>query len=100
MIRVGVIFLHKELYMESVGEKYSITVTDRKILTMGGVNDIRGFDDEGIVLETELGRVHVEGNDLKIESLSREGGNILIKGDIEAVYFSDTPVKKRSFFGK
>ena len=39
--------------MESVGEKYSVTITDRKSLTMGGVNDIRGFDEEGIVLETE-----------------------------------------------
>ena len=86
--------------MESVGEKYSVTITDRKSLTMGGVNDIRGFDEEGIVLETELGRVHVEGSDLKIESLSREGGNILIKGEIEALYFTNTEPKKRGLFGK
>ena len=86
--------------MADVLEKQTVTIVDRKVLTMGGVNDIRGFDDEGIVLETGLGRVHIEGSDLKIESLSREGGSILIKGEIEGLYFTDTEQKKKGIFGK
>ena len=86
--------------MTEISQKHTVTITDRHVLTMGGVNDIRGFDEEGIILETEEGRVHVEGTELKIESLSREGGSILIKGEIEAIYFSDPAPKRKGLFSK
>lgn len=86
--------------MTDSNEKSTVTIRDRKVLTMGGVKDIRGFDEEGIALETELGRVHIEGKELKIESLSREGGNILIRGEIESVFFTDAPEKRKGLFSR
>ena len=79
--------------MTDSNEKSTVTIRDRKVLTMGGVKDIRGFDEEGIALETELGRVHVEGKELKIE-------NILIRGEIEAVFFTDSSEKKKGLFSR
>ena len=81
-------------------EKQVITIVDRKVFSMGGVDDIRGFDEEGVVLETRLGRIHVEGRELKIESLAKEGGNILISGEIDAVYYTESFGKKKGFFSK
>lgn len=79
-------------------EKQSITLVDRRILTMGGVNDIAGFDEDCVILDTTMGRITVEGKEMKIESLTKEGGNILIKGDISGIFCSDTPAKKKGLF--
>ena len=79
-------------------EKHSITLVNRRILTMGGVDDIAGFDEDMVILDTSMGRITVEGKGMKIESLTKEGGNILITGDISGIYCSDTPVKKKGLF--
>ena len=79
-------------------EKQSITLVNRRILTMGGVDDIAGFDEDTVILDTSMGRITVEGKEMKIESLTKEGGNILITGDISGIFCSDTPVKKKGLF--
>lgn len=79
-------------------EKQSITLVNRRILTMGGVDDIAGFDEDTVILDTSMGRITVEGKGMKIESLTKEGGNILITGDISGIFCSDTPVKKKGLF--
>ena len=78
----------------------TVTIEDKRVFYMGGVLDIRGFDEEGVVLETGEGRVHVEGNDLRIESLSREDGGVVIRGEIDGVYFTGVPERRRGIFGK
>lgn len=79
-------------------EKQSITLVNRQVLTMGGVSDIAGFDDNCVILDTSMGRITVEGSGMKIESLTKEEGNILIRGDITGIFCSDIPVKKKSIF--
>ena len=85
--------------MESAS-KQIITITDRKNLSMGGVKDIRGFDEDSVILETELGRLQIEGRELRIESLSKDGGSIMISGEIDALYFIGEAVKKKGIFSK
>ena len=80
--------------------KQIITLTDGKILTMGGVVDIAGFEDGMIVLDTTRGRINIEGADLKIESLNSDGGNILIKGQITGFFCSEERADKKSFLRK
>ena len=79
-------------------DKQSITLVNRRILTMGGVDDIAGFDEDTVILDTSMGRITVEGKGMKIESLTKEGGNILITGDISGIFCSDIPVKKKGLF--
>ena len=77
-----------------------MTVTDRHTLTLNGVKNVESFDEEFVSLATEGGRVSIEGNELKIESLSKDGGNILIVGRISGVYYSDEAPKGRGFLGR
>ena len=79
---------------ESIG---SVGIKDRRELRMDGVRNVVGFDDGYVSLDTELGEVTVEGCDMKIERLM-EGGEILVKGRIDALYFTDRK-QKRGFFG-
>ena len=71
-----------------------LTVKSRELLTLDGVDNVEGFDEDSVTLSTTLGRVIIEGADLKIESLTRERGEITIKGKISGVFYSDEkPIK-------
>ena len=67
----------------------NLNVKNRNILTLNGVSNIESFDEGYIVLEIGEGRISIEGNCLKIESLSREGGEIQITGRINGVFYTD-----------
>ena len=66
--------------------KQVITLTECKQLVMNNVIDIGAFDGSFIALNTVNGIICIEGADLKIESLEKDGGKIYITGDVSAVY--------------
>ncbi len=67
----------------------SLSVKERNKLTLNGVSNIESFDEGYITLEIGEGRISVEGEGLKIESLSRESGEIQITGKINGVFYSE-----------
>ena len=78
----------------------TVKIVIGKSFSMSGVNDIRGFDEGIVVLDTQSGRVNIEGKDLKIESLSKEDGKILVSGNVQGVYLYTQENKKRGFFAR
>lgn len=74
--------------------KGTLTVTDRVCVTLDGVNNVEGFDDTYVLLDTKSGKVAIEGSNMKIESLSADNGVILIRGNINSVYYSDKKAGK------
>ena len=78
----------------------TITVTNLKTFSMSGVIDIAAFDGDYILLDTSMGNISVEGSDLKIQSLTKENGEILVTGDITGVFVTPIKQKKRFFFSK
>lgn len=86
--------------MENETKKQTVTLTDRKCLTVGAVTDVLHFDEETVNLQTDLGRLTVEGSGLRIENLSKESKNILITGEISGLFYSDAPDGKKKTFGR
>lgn len=84
--------------MDNTGNN-RITIVIGHSFSMEGVNDIRGFDDGYVSLDTVSGRINVEGSDLKIESLTKENGNIYISGGVSGVYILSEE-KKKGIFGR
>lgn len=79
----------------------NLILEDRKKLSVTGVKDVDSFDEETMIIYTELGELTVRGNDLHINKLSVETGELMIEGSIYAlVYTDDVDRKKESFFGK
>lgn len=85
--------------MDERADKNKITVIIGHSFSMIGVEDIRGFDEGYVSLDTASGRISVEGSDLKIESLTKDDGCIFIKGNVSGVFISSEE-KKRGFFAK
>ncbi len=74
--------------------KQEIRITERKSIELSGVRSILEFDDKFLRLDTTLGIVVIDGNDLKIEDMSKETGRILATGDFIQLGFVGGKRKK------
>ena len=75
--------------MEKENLSGKLIIEDRKSLTLNGVLNVAGFDEDYVSLDTSLGRVVIEGEGMKIESLEREGGVVHIVGIISSVFYTE-----------
>ena len=64
------------------GQRHSLTLGDRQKLTMTGVTEVVSFDDRSVVLETALGRLLVQGEELELKALELDGGRVSVRGHI------------------
>ena len=67
-------------------------------LSVSGVLDILTFDEEEITLETELGQLNIRGENLKVEKLTVDTGEVVAKGTFDSIVYSkELPRRKGSF---
>ena len=86
--------------MESVGTFQALTLNNRKELTVDGVSHIISFDSEYVSMETNMGRMSIEGKDLIIDNLSKSDSRISILGEIDAIYYSGERSKEKGFLAR
>lgn len=68
---------------------HKLTLNERNNLTMTGVTEVVSFDDTAIVLQTGLGRLLVQGQQLQLKNLSLEGGQVAVDGKICALTYEE-----------
>ena len=74
---------------------HKLTLDERQKLTMTGVTEVVSFDDTAVVLHTALGTLEIQGQQLKLKTLSLDGGQVAVDGHISALYYEE-PQEKRS----
>ena len=92
----------KEEYVMTVDERKSINtgviqnliLENRGKLSISGVNDVLSFDDQVVMVETELGLLTVKGENIRINKLSIDTSEVIIEGDISYLAYSDKDVEK------
>lgn len=67
----------------------TLSLTDRRKLTVSGVLEIISYDDENITLYTSLGDLHIRGEELEVGAAFSESGTVGITGYIRSLNFSD-----------
>lgn len=75
---------------------HSIVLENREKLSISGVEHVNNFDSETIIAETVAGIITIRGEDLDVNKLNIEEGNIAISGVINSMSYSD----KGSFAAK
>ena len=75
--------------MEEAQFPHKLTLNERKNLTMTGVTEVLSFDETAVVLKTALGLLTVQGQDLKLKTLSLEGGQVAVDGQIFALVYEE-----------
>ena len=73
--------------MEQTPLPHKLTLNERKSLTMTGVAEVISFDESLVVLNTSLGVLTVQGQELKLKTLSLEGGQVAVDGQISALIY-------------
>ena len=66
-----------------------LTLNERKSLTMTGVTEVVSFEESAVVLKTSLGLLTVQGQELKLKTLSLEGGQVAVDGHICALVYEE-----------
>ena len=69
-------------------QAHSLTLTDRKRLSLAGVEDVDCFNEQIVVLKTPLGTLSVAGAGLNISQLSLESGQVEIEGEVDAMEYT------------
>lgn len=80
-----------------------LVLENRQKLDISGVVDVLSFDDQVVIVETELGLLTVKGDNLHINKLSIDTSEVIVEGDMNSFTYSESEQQKSSgggFLGK
>lgn len=82
-------------------DNQQIVITDKNKVEIDSVLSVRSFNEDGVVIDSSLGLISVEGSGLKIENFEKITTKILITGNILGVFYLKNKEKKkgRPIFG-
>ncbi|MGY0373613.1 sporulation protein YabP [Clostridium sp. JNZ J1-5] len=75
-------------------KKSNLTLENRNKLVLSGVVEVICFDDKTIVLDTTLGTLTIKGQDLKMQKLDVQNGDVVIVGRINSCIYTTMESKK------
>lgn len=80
-----------------IKQAHSLILDNRKKLSLTGVTDVMGFDEQTVSLLTDCGTLIVKGENLHINKLNLDSKDVCIDGTINSLqYLSDTTKTLRS----
>jgi len=74
----------------------NIILENRGKLNVTGVLDMLSFDDQVVIVETELGLLTVKGENIKINKLSLDTSEVIVEGEISSLAYSQNKQDKNS----
>ena len=74
----------------------NLILENREKLTITGVVDVLSFDDQIVIVETQLGLLTVKGEDLRINKLSIDSLEVIIEGQIYNMGYSNDEIGKKN----
>lgn len=68
---------------------HHVILEDRTTLSVSGVEEVESFDENSVVMYTAKGTLVVRGEELHIEKLSLDGGDLMVEGTIDSLSYED-----------
>ena len=72
----------------------NLILENREKLSISGVIDVLSFDDQVVMIETELGLLTVKGEELRINKLSIDTSEVIVEGNISHLSYSEKNQEK------
>ena len=85
---------------EQIHLPHKLTLNQRSSLTMTGVIEVVSFDEDSVILHTELGTLSVQGRQLQLKTLSVEGGQIAVEGTVSALIYEEPRQTKSGWMSR
>ncbi|MGN0545323.1 MAG: sporulation protein YabP [Acutalibacteraceae bacterium] len=79
---------------------HNLIMENRNHLTVSGVSDVDSFDEQTVVIFTQMGELTVHGSDLHITNLNVDSGELSLDGTISSLSYSDEQPRGGGFFSR
>ena len=77
---------------------HHLILEDRERLSVSGVEEVESFDETAIIMHTTRGTLVIRGENLHIEKLSLDGGDLKVEGDVDSLTYEDDRGKQSGGF--
>ncbi len=81
-------------------KNHTLILESRKNLTLNGIEDVLGFNEQEVTLSGQWGLLFVRGDNLHISKLSLETGEVTLDGKINALVYSEEKSEKGSLLSR
>ncbi len=68
---------------------HNVAMENRERITLTGIEEVESFDESQIMLYTQMGMLTIRGEDLHINKLNVDTGDVVIDGLITSCVYSD-----------
>lgn len=75
---------------------HRLNLDNRKQAGFTGVTDVVSFDPVKVILETDYGQITIKGDNLHMNRLSVEKGEVDLDGRIDSIVYSDSNNHKKT----
>lgn len=82
--------------IKKTAPEHSLTMINRREMSLSGVSDVRSFSEALVELETCMGGLIIKGKCLTINKLNTETGELKVNGEINSINY--TAKKKDGLF--
>ena len=79
---------------------HHVILEGRASLSVSGVEEVESFDENAIVMRTSLGTLVVRGEELHIEKLSLDGGDLRGEGMVDSLTYEDDGGPRAGFLAR
>ena len=88
--------LEERKSMNNINVIQNLVLENREKLSISGVIDVLSFDDQIVIVETELGLLTVKGENVRINKLSIDTSEVVVEGDIYNMAYSEKDYEKKN----
>lgn len=86
----------KKNFQGGGGVIQNLVLENREKLSVSGVLDVLSFDDQIVMIETELGLLTVKGENIRINKLSLDTSEVVVEGEIDSLSYSNKELDKKN----
>ncbi|MCH5303973.1 MAG: sporulation protein YabP [Ruminococcus sp.] len=79
---------------EKIPKPHNLILDNRNKLSLTGVDDVLGFNEETVSVNTSMGDLIIRGSKLHISKLNLETGEVEIDGKVNSLQYAETKTNK------
>ena len=80
---------------KTVTRPHRLMMQDRSVLSVSGIRDVVSFDENQIIVDTDMGLLTMKGKDLHVSRLTVEKGEVDVRGSIDSLVYSSNEAYRK-----
>ena len=81
-------------------ENHSVQIDNREKMTITDIREIDSFDEQSIIVFTDVGELSIRGENLHINKIDVDSGEMTVDGEIYSLGYADDQPQKGGFFSR